>query len=226
MQYIDIILFALLAAFVVIRLGRALGRRPDDSRSHSGFFGGRSRREDNVVALPNRSQPPSDVRVLAANDSGEPSDEEALAAAGVAEVRLQDPEFDPRQFLAGARAAYEMVVGAFAAGDRDILRRLLTRDVLDNFSRAIDERERRGETLETTVVGVDSAEVVEARMAGRLAEVTVKFVSHLVNVIKDSTGKIISGDADVKEVTDVWTFVRDVRSGDPNWALAETRSPA
>ena len=225
MQYIDIILFALLAAFVVIRLGRVLGRRPPDSGSPSGFFSARPRPKDNVVALPDRSQTPG-TPVLAANDSGEPSDDEALAAAGVAEIRLQDPSFEPRQFLAGARAAYETVVGAFAAGDRETLRRLLTRDVLDNFSRAIDEREGRGETLETTVVGVDSAEVVDARMAGRLAEVTVRFVSHLVNVIRNSSGAVVSGDPGVKEVTDVWTFVRDVRSSDPNWALAETRSPA
>ena len=155
------------------------------------------------------------------------SDEAALTAAGIAEIRLQDPGFDTNQFLAGAKAAYEAVVTAFASGDRDTLGRLLTRDVLDNFSGAIDEREERGETLETTVVGVSSADVVDARMAGRTAEVTVKFVTELMNVIRDATGALPEGKSDsVRVVTDIWTFARDVGGSDPNWALAETRSPA
>lgn len=225
MQYFDIILFALLAAFIIVRLSRVLGRRPGDSGPDAPDLLRRTarRRDDNVVSLPDRA-------VRDGAEDGEPgpeaSDEKALAAAGIAEIRLQNPGFDVRQFLAGARAAYEMVVTAFAAGDRDALKRLLTREVLDNFTGAIDEREDRGETLETTVVGVDTAEVVDARMAGRLAEVTVKFVSQLINVVRDREGNEVGGEAAVKQVVDMWTFVRDVRSGDPNWALAETRSPA
>lgn len=224
MQYIDIILLALLAAFVLYRLSRVLGRRPDDSGS--GVLRPRPRREDNIVALPGRAAarpgPPPRARKADAGDA------DALTNAGVAEIRLNDPTFDPDQFLQGARAAYEMVVAAFAKGDRDTLRRLLTRDVYENFSRAVSEREERGETLETTVVGIRGAEIVEARMAGRNAEVTVKFVSDLINVIKDRAGapKDETAGSGVKEVIDTWTFVRDVRSRDPNWALAETHSAA
>ena len=227
-QYFDILLFAVIAAFVIVRLGRALGRRPDDSRTPSGLFGRSQRRgvkDSNVVPLPDRTGQP-DAMDASGERRREMGDDEALAAAGVAEIRLQDPGFDVRQFLAGARAAYEMVVTAFAAGDLDGLKRLLTREVLDNFARAIREREERGEMLETTVIGVDSADVVDARMAGKLAEVTVKFVSQLINVVQDREGREISSDAGAKQVVDVWTFVRDLRSGDPNWALAETRSPA
>lgn len=224
-QYLDIIFFALVAAFVIFRLSRALGRRPDDSQF------GRTRRDagNNVVPLPGRA-----VREIEGAEGAEAgaeavvgdSDEAALAADGIAEIRLQDPTFDSRQFLTGAATAYEAVVTAFASGDIETLRHLLTRDVLENFTQAIDERQRRGETLETTVVGVDSAYVVDARMAGRTAEVTVKFVTELMNVIRDATGALPPGKSDsVREVTDVWTFVRDVGSPDPNWALAETRSP-
>ena len=221
MQFLDIIFFALVAAFVIFRLSRTLGSRPDNTRV------GPNRRDagdtgDNVVSLVNR-----DVPELESGAESPDSDEAALAAAGIAEIRLQDPGFDTNQFLAGAKAAYEAVVTAFASGDRDTLGRLLTRDVLDNFSGAIDEREERGETLETTVVGVSSADVVDARMAGRTAEVTVKFVTELMNVIRDATGALPEGKSDsVRVVTDIWTFVRDVRGSDPNWALAETRSPA
>ena len=221
MQFLDIIFFALVAAFVIFRLSRTLGSRPDNTRV------GPNRRDagdtgDNVVSLVNR-----DVPELESGAEAPDSDEAALTAAGIAEIRLQDPGFDTNQFLAGAKAAYEAVVTAFASGDRDTLGRLLTRDVLDNFSGAIDEREERGETLETTVVGVSSADVVDARMAGRTAEVTVKFVTELMNVIRDATGALPEGKSDsVRVATDIWTFVRDVGGSDPNWALAETRSPA
>ena len=221
MQFLDIIFFALVAALVIFRLSRTLGSRPDNTRV------GPNRRDagdtgDNVVSLVNR-----DVPELESGAEAPDSDEAALTAAGIAEIRLQDPGFDTNQFLAGAKAAYEAVVTAFASGDRDTLGRLLTRDVLDNFSGAIDEREERGETLETTVVGVSSADVVDARMAGRTAEVTVKFVTELMNVIRDATGALPEGKSDsVRVVTDIWTFVRDVGGSDPNWALAETRSPA
>ena len=221
MQFLDIIFFALVAAFVIFRLSRTLGSRPDNTRV------GPNRRDagdtgDNVVSLVNR-----DVPELESGAEAPDSDEAALTAAGIAEIRLQDPGFDTNQFLAGAKAAYEAVVTAFASGDRDTLGRLLTRDVLDNFSGAIDEREERGETLETTVVGVSSADVVDARMAGRTAEVTVKFVTELMNVIRDATGALPEGKSDsVRVVTDIWTFARDVGGSDPNWALAETRSPA
>lgn len=220
-QFLDIIFFALVAAFVIFRLSRTLGSRPDNTRV------GPNRRDagdtgDNVVSLVNR-----DVPELESGAEAPDSDEAALTAAGIAEIRLQDPGFDTNQFLAGAKAAYEAVVTAFASGDRDTLGRLLTRDVLDNFSGAIDEREERGETLETTVVGVSSADVVDARMAGRTAEVTVKFVTELMNVSRDATGALPEGKSDsVRVVTDIWTFVRDVGGSDPNWALAETRSPA
>jgi predicted lipid-binding transport protein (Tim44 family) len=223
-QFLDIIFFALVAAFVIFRLSRTLGSRPDNTRV------GPNRSDnadpgDNVVSLLNRDTPEIDSASDDATDSDDP-DDAALAAAGIAEIQLQDPAFDTNQFLAGAKYAYETVVTAFAAGDRETLGKLLTRDVLENFTGAIDKREERGETLETTVVGVSSADVVDARMAGRTAEVTVKFVTELMNVIRDATGALPAGKSDsVRVVTDIWTFVRDVGASDPNWALAETRSP-
>ena len=227
-QFLDIIFFALVAAFVIFRLSRKLGSRPDNTRVGPNR-GDNADSGDNVVNMLNRDIPeiesPSDD--APGTDDTDDADDAALAAAGIAEIRLQDPAFDTNQFLAGAKFAYEAVVTAFAAGDRETLGRLLTRDVLENFSGAIDERDERGETLETTVVGVSSADVVDARMAGHTAEVTVKFVTELMNVIRDATGALPPGKSDsVRVVTDIWTFVRDVRASDPNWALAETRSPA
>ena len=224
-QFLDIIFFALVAAFVIFRLSRTLGSRPDNTRVGPNR-GDNADSGDNVVNMLNRDIPEIESPSDDAPDTDD-ADDAALAAAGIAEIRLQDPAFDTNQFLAGAKFAYEAVVTAFAAGDRETLGDLLTRDVLENFSGAIDEREERGETLETTVVGVSSADVVDARMAGHTAEVTVKFVTELMNVIRDATGALPPGKSDsVRVVTDIWTFVRDVRASDPNWALAETRSPA
>ena len=224
-QFLDIIFFALVAAFVIFRLSRTLGSRPDNTRVGPNR-GDNADSGDNVVNMLNRDIPEIESPSDDAPDTDD-ADDAALAAAGIAEICLQDPAFDTNQFLAGAKFAYEAVVTAFAAGNRKTLGELLTRDVLENFSGAIDEREERGETLETTVVGVSSADVVDARMAGHTAEVTVKFVTELMNVIRDATGALPPGKSDsVRVVTDIWTFVRDVRASDPNWALAETRSPA
>jgi predicted lipid-binding transport protein (Tim44 family) len=118
-----------------------------------------------------------------------------------------------------------MILNSFAGGDTDTLRELLDDEVFASFEHAIRDRESRGETLETRVAGVKSTDVVEARTRGRLAEITVKFVSEIVNVTRDSDNKVISGDErSAQSLTDYWTFVRDTRAGDPNWKLVATRS--
>lgn len=219
-QYFDIILFAFVAAFVIVRLGKALGRRPGDNKPRTKDFLPRSTdsTENNVVSISGSSSTPENSSMSNEKDDSKSS--------GLVEIRQQSPDFEVRAFLSGARAAYEMVVIAFAAGDQETLKRLLTSEVLDNFSNAIREREKRGESLETTVVGIDKVEIIEAKMTGRFSEITVKFVSQLINVARDAEGVEVGEETDVKQVVDMWTFVRDVRSSDPNWSLAETRSTA
>ena len=120
---------------------------------------------------------------------------------------------------------FSWIVEAFAKGDSKGLRPLLNDDVYGNFSAAIEARAKAGETLETALVGIKSAEILEARMQGRAAFVTVKFVSEQVNVTRNSQGEVIDGDpARVVTITDIWTFARDTRSRDPNWSLVATRS--
>ena len=217
MQFFDIILLAALAAFVLYRLGRVLGRRPGDD-SGPVFRPPSSPGDDNVVSLPGRllrgvqPKPRAVPRRKRAEDQGEDAaNDEALGNAGIAEIRMQDASFDAAEFLAGAKAAYEQILTAFAAGDRDTLRRLLTGEVVENFSRAIAEREQRGETLQTTLVGIRSADISDARMAGRVAEVTVKFVAEVINVVtkKDATpADEPLGAPPVRQVIDVWKIGR------------------
>jgi predicted lipid-binding transport protein (Tim44 family) len=218
-QFLEIIFFAVLAVFIILRLRSVLGRRTGNERPPSKtIVHSRTRQEDdNVVALPERQRPAEPADVEPAETSG--------GKGGVREVRAIDPSFDVNEFLGGARTAYDMVLSSFATGDTDTLRALLDDDVYTNFQRAIADRESRGETLETTLVAIKSADLVEARAVGRMAEVTVKFVAELVNVTRGNDGEIVSGDPRaVQNVTDFWTFARDVRSSDPNWKLIATRS--
>jgi predicted lipid-binding transport protein (Tim44 family) len=217
-QFLDIILFAAIAAFLILRLRSILGRR-------SGHQGRRDldpfRRgaEEKVIHLPNERK---GRRETAAETGG--SDDPL--SAGLTQIKLSDRNFDEQGFVTGARAAFEMIIVSFAQGDSKTLRPLLADEVFRDFSGAIEERERRGETLESTLVGISSAEIIEAEMQGKVAFVTVKFVSEQVNVTRDQESRIVDGDPSaVTKVTDIWTFARNTRSRDPNWSLVATRSP-
>lgn len=219
--YIDILFFAMVAAFIALRLRSVLGRRTGQERRRTGgWTGARANGADNVVALPDRGKAMADAEQAF---SGVADD---TIRAGLIEIRQADPSFDLDQFMPGARAAFEMVVEAFSAGDKNTLRPLLEDDVFEGFSRVIDQREAEGQTLETQLVSVQKSELAEAALVGSRARVTVRFVSEQVNVLRDRDGKILEGDpTTAEEVVDLWTFERDARSRDPNWALSETRTP-
>ena len=146
-------------------------------------------------------------------------------AAGLARIRDADPGFDPPQFLEGARAAFEMIVAAFAEGDQDKLRPLLSDEVYRPFCTAIDERGAAHETLESRILALKQIDISEAELDGRAARVTLKIVSDQINVVRAHDGSIVDGDPEhAIEKTDFWTFARDTRSADPNWALVATDS--
>ncbi|WP_237155236.1 Tim44/TimA family putative adaptor protein [Oryzibacter oryziterrae] len=178
---------------------------------------------DNVITLPSRTG--------RSDPAGVQTDErlEQVAPAGTAlnaalrSVMAADRSFDVDSFLTGARAAYEMIVTAFASGDREALRNLLSREVFDGFSGAIGERERRRETMDFTFVGVDKADITEASVTGGTVQVAVRFSSQLISVTKAADGSVVDGDPlKVSTVNDLWTFAREVRSADPNWKLVAT----
>jgi len=225
--YIDILFFAMVAAFIALRLRSVLGRRTGQERRRTGGFAGPNgaadgkTASDNVVALPDRSAAPSETDAAIADLA------EGKVKTGLTQIRLADPSFDLNQFLAGARAAFEMIVQAYAAGDKEALRPLLADDVFAGFAGAIDQRAADGHTLDTQLMAIENAEVVEAGMQGSVARVSVRFTSEQVNVVRDADGKEIDGDsASAEEVIDIWTFERDARSSDPNWILVETRTPS
>jgi len=215
-HYFDIILFAMVAAFLVLRLRSVLGRRTGNEQPRDSVLRRAEASADKVVALGNRSPAPPPVVPAPPADA---------VAAGLERIRSADPGFDPGQFLEGARAAFEMIVGAFAAADKARLRPLLSDEVYTPFAAAIAERAAAGETLETRIITLKRLDITEAGLTGRMARITVKFVSDQINVLRAHDGSIVDGDPDhAVEKTDFWSFARDTRASDPNWVLEATAS--
>jgi predicted lipid-binding transport protein (Tim44 family) len=217
-HYFDIILFAMVAAFLVLRLRSVLGRRTGNERRRDpSYLRGPAPAGDKVVPLttpPNAAPPVAPVTV-----SANP------IADGLAQIAAVDSGFDAPRFLDGARAAFELIVAAFAKGDKSGLRPLLSDEVFIPFTAAIDERGAAGETLETSIAKLKDIDIVEAGMSGRSARVTVKLISDQIHVLRAHDGSVVDGDPNnVIEKTDFWTFARDTRSPDPNWQLVATGS--
>jgi predicted lipid-binding transport protein (Tim44 family) len=228
------IIFIALAVFIFLRLRSVLGQRTGRERPPYDPYSAREAvrppgpGDNKVVTLPRPADapPPAPVDVVPAADRWKDVAEPGSAAAsGLDAVATQDPSFDAKHFLTGGRAAYEMIVTAYAQGDRRNLKNLLSREVYEGFESAIKERESRGETAETRFVSIDKADITGAEVRGKTAQVTVRFVSQLVSVTRDRAGNVIDGNPDkVTDVTDVWTFARDLSSRDPNWKLVATEA--
>jgi predicted lipid-binding transport protein (Tim44 family) len=225
------VLAAIAAVVILFRLRSVLGRKTGDEEARAkSFRQSPVGAADNVIPMnrPGSGDPVKPVDIDSDEDA-EPAREKPRyagpAAEGVAAITAADPSFDVPQFVFGARTAYEMIVTAFAEGNRKQLKQLLTREVLEGFQTAIAEREGRGETVAMQFVGIDRADLVDAEHSNKTARVTVKFVSQLIQAVKDKSGAVIDGDPkSVREVTDIWTFARDVSSRDPNWKLAATQT--
>lgn len=239
---LEILFFAIVAAFLGWRLYSVLGRRTGHEKRFDPF--GQSDaptslpdREGNVRRLPEPASRPDRThdRPVDRNVERERRKIEAAIASvagdvrrNLDEIRAADPKFDPVDFIAGARVAFEMILTAFAKGDAKALRPLLSDQVFENFNGAIEERNRNKQRLETTLVGILSADIVDAEFAKDTneARVSIKFMSQQISVTKDQEGRIVDGDpSEVANITDVWTFQRSVKARDPNWVLVGTESP-
>ena len=227
------IIFLALAVFIFLRLRSVLGRRTGRERPpydpYSARDAVRSPANDKVVTLPARTAEaaprPPEVPPIPGERWKDIAEIGSAVASGLDAIVGVDSTFDAKHFITGARAAYEMVVTAFAAGDRRQLRGLLSREVYDGFDAHISERESRGETLETKFISIDSSAITAAELRNRTAQITVRFVSKLVSATRDRSGAVIDGNAEkVTDVTDVWTFARDVSSRDPNWKVVATET--
>ena len=229
----SIVVFIILAAFVGWRLYSVLGTRPDrdEPRTPSKKLkmpGMNPEQSDNVISL-------SDHSKEADQDISEPvekinrwkgiAESDTPLAAALDSLNNAERGFDAKAFIEGAKLAYEAIVLGFAAGDRQMLKSLLSRDVFESFVSAIAEREKKGETVETTFVSLDNATIQDVHLKGKIANISVEFVSKLITATKDKDGAVIEGSRDkVADVTDIWTFSREVGSKDPSWRLVATEA--
>ncbi len=217
LAYIDIVFFAAVAGVILYRLYTVLGRR-------TGLEKRRPTRFDTAPAEKPAPAPVEPTPAEPAPASTTPRD--PAVETGLAEIRLADPAFDLAHFLEGARKAFELILEAFAKGDKETLAFLCAPEVYERFVEVIEERARQGWQAEVQVVAIRRSEVVEAGMRGHEARITVHFVSEQIACTRDAEGRVVEGHPTrVEEVEDLWTFARDVRADDPNWKLVETRVP-
>jgi predicted lipid-binding transport protein (Tim44 family) len=232
MEFLDLgtLVFMVAAVVIFIQLRNVLGRRTGNERPPFDPYSAGRRSEqdakagqDNVVSLPRRKPAEAGEETYAAIDKAAPVGTDLNK--GMRAIRDADQNFEPKSFVDGAKMAYEMIVMAYADGDRKTLKNLLSREVYDGFVQAIGEREKRNEKIQSSFVGIDKAEIVGAEMKGGEAHVTMRIVSELISATRDKAGAVIDGDPEtVAEVKDVWTFARDTRSKDPNWKLVATEA--
>ncbi|MEM6858048.1 MAG: Tim44/TimA family putative adaptor protein [Pseudomonadota bacterium] len=214
----EIVILAMIAAFLGLRLYSVLGRRAEhEEESVPQRFEG-SENQSPAATAQAQSAPAAAAIRPAQLDGMMPAIER-----GVREIASADSRFDLTAFMEGAHGAYEMVLEAFWTGDRDTLRDLCDDDVFEGFNAAIDAREEAGETLENSLIRIEETRIHSASLDGRIARVSVLFVADIAAVTRDKDGNVVAGSLDdAVESRDVWTFMRDVRSKDPNWILDET----
>ena len=232
------LLLLAIAIVVVWKLRSVLGTRTGNERPPIDPFARSGKAQapasepanSNVLRLPkeggdtaptaNNAEPPPPVWTGFAPEGSELAQE-------IVKLSQADTGFTPKSFLEGAKLAYEMIVDGFAKGDKPALKQLLSREVYDGFSSAIDARQASGQKIEQRFVGIDKADLDQIELTGNRAQVTVKFVSEMISATLARDGTVVEGDTkQIRSVTDVWTFERDVSSRDPNWKLAATQAPA
>lgn len=244
-------LFTLLSMIValvaVLKLRSVLGRRSDQENERIERRAREAKMRnpetlpasgvgsDTVISLPRR-ETEAPVNETASQFSGAEIEEKLRTFArgneevlkGFEDIRKMDITFDPENFITGARQAYEIIVSSFAEGNSKALKDLLSKDVMDAFSHSISEREKRGEQIDQKFVGINKADILEAGVNSGLASLTVRFVSQLITATRNKSGEVIAGDSTkISDVTDIWTFVRDISTErareNPHWLLISTQ---
>ena len=229
------IIFLALAVFIFVRLRSVLGTRTGNERPPFDPYSGKEPKPATLPdkpAIPNRADETAVAReaerdVAPAERWKGVAAPGSAVAAGLDAIANVDRNFDARHFLEGAKGAYEMIVMAFAEGDRKTLRNMLGAELFEEFAAALNEREAKGLKMESRFVSLDKAEIKNAELAGNEARVTIDFVSQLVSATRDKDGNIVEGSAEaLTDVEDLWMFARDVTSPDPNWKLVENNEAA
>ena len=209
MPFVDILIFAVIAIFLIMRLRNILGSR-------EGF----EQKQDNRPIQPvNQAESAREKKVVPLRPS-------QLDGNGLEAVRRADPNFSDDTFLQGAASAFGMVLSAFADGDVTQLRRLLSFELYEEFSESIRLRNKNGDELGIEIISIDDVQLTDGQVVDNIASVTVTFVSTQTRTLTDRDGVVLEEDSmESAELTDIWLFERDTQLDDPNWKLVETRVP-
>ena len=207
MPFIDILIFAVIAVLLVLRLRSVLGQKTG--------YEDQSRGKETAERFEQKPIPIRPDVQAAANDGH-----------GMDALRRAEPSFSEAQFLDGAKAAFGIILSAYAEGDMAQLKRLLSYDLLQSFTQSIQQRASDGEALSITIEDISHVSILNAQVFDNIASVTVDFHSTQTRMITDEGGNVIEDEGTGKlELVDIWTFERDLTLSDPNWKLAETESP-
>ena len=213
MPFIDILIFAAIALFLIFRLRSILGNRDgfEQKRPEQSAF-------DATVQTENDNSAPKKIVPLRANNA-------VANGEGLEAVRRADPSFKDDDFMQGATGAFSLILQAFADGDLATLRRLLAFELYEEFASSVHTRNKEGDQLEITVQSIDDVQLIDASVKDFIASVTVKFVSQQSRVVTDKDGQVIDDESEEQAtITDIWVFERDTQLNDPNWKLVETQT--
>jgi predicted lipid-binding transport protein (Tim44 family) len=214
---VDLILFGMIAAFLVLRLRSILGRRTGFERQPPPYQP-QPGPAPTAPVIEGQAEPPAPAAV---RNLPEPA---SATGQTLARMHQIDRNFDPSGFLDGAEKAFRMIVSAFATGDRGTLKGLLSDDTYHAFEQAISSRETSGQTQVSALHAIHSATIEDAELRGTVASITVRFVSDQTSLTKDKDGQPVVGTDAVTEITDIWTFERNLGGSDPVWRLIAARS--
>jgi predicted lipid-binding transport protein (Tim44 family) len=229
---LSIIIFAALAIIIFLKLRSVMGQRTGRGRRRNDRYSApdasRTATNDKVILLSRRADtaPTSPKPVDAPKRWNGVAKPNSPVATGLDAIARKDNSFDAQHFVDGAQTAYEMIVLAYAKGDRRTLRNLLSRKVYEDFEATIEERESSGEMVETRFVSIEKPDIIGVELRrNRMAQITVRFVSKLISVTRDRAGTVVDGDPErATDIADIWTFARDLSSRDPNWKLTATEA--
>ncbi|NJM50086.1 MAG: Tim44 domain-containing protein [Sphingomonadales bacterium] len=214
---ISIILLAMVAAFLGLRLYSVLGKRTGHEQEPVARQPLEEQSRGPIIAPVPAMQPAGIVNPPASFEMDKD------AESGLRSIMNADRQFDPALFVEGAKTAYQMTLEAFWKGDRSALQFLCDDDTLDDFVAVIADREERGEVVENRLIRIESARIIRAEYDHPLARITMRFDSDIAALVKDADGNVIGGSlSDAVEAHDIWTFIRDIKSGDRNWKIDET----
>ena len=215
--FFDIIIFAMLAGYLVFQLRRALGRRSDNQESKSKSSPEQRAKHseaDNIVAIKSNKKKNKNQK-----------QEETLG--GLNELREKDPSFNDTDFVNGSKEAFSWIVEAFSKGEISKLEPLLSEPLFNGFKRAIEQRETDQLSLETNIVSIKSAQIHNVTVKQNQVNITVEYVTDQIKSTRNAKDEIVDGDPDtIETVTDLWTFNRNIKSKNPNWTLVKTETPS